>query len=359
MEGKMRPYDIKALRSKPVSSLVAEVYAKSAKGKKEYAEFSDLCRRRFPIRTFNLSEQDKKAIFVDHVYLRYKYGLSMTDYFLYELYRGVECVENMYMSDRDRVEIHRAVNQPEYLHYFGNKKDFYEKFGAYMLKDCMFVESKEDEPQFRSFVSDKDRIVIKPRDGQRGIGVEIVPVGTEEEIRKAWEKCLRDHLLVEKVLTGCDEIQAYHEPSLNTIRVSTVLDPQGKPHILSATIRTGTGSNVVDNGHSGGVYAAIDVDTGMLTTIGYNANGDRYPVHPDSGKPFAGFFIPKWDELREKALEVAQIIPQMRYIGWDWVLTSDRQWILIEGNEPGGIDVHQHPGLVMKKEQYRKMLGLD
>ena len=49
----------------------------------------------------------------------------------------------------------------------------------------------------------------------------------------------------------------------------------------------------------------------------------------------------------------------MRYIGWDWVLTSDRQWILIEGNEPGGIDVHQHPGLVMKKEQYRKMLGLD
>ena len=112
MEEKMRPYDIKALRSKPVSSLVAEVYAKSAKGKKEYAEFKELCRLRYPIRTFNLSEQDKKAIFVDHVYLRYKFGLSMTDYFLYELYRGVECVENMYMSDRDRVEIHRAVNKP-------------------------------------------------------------------------------------------------------------------------------------------------------------------------------------------------------------------------------------------------------
>ena len=68
----MRPYDIKALRSKPVSSIVAEMYAKSGKGRREYAEFSKLCSRRYPIRTFDLSEQKKRALFVDHIYLRYK-----------------------------------------------------------------------------------------------------------------------------------------------------------------------------------------------------------------------------------------------------------------------------------------------
>lgn len=354
----MRPYDIKALRNRPVGMLISAMYAKTGAGKKEYKEFVKLCARRFPIRTYNLTKKQIQALFIDHLYLRYKYGLSMTDYFLYELYRGAECVESLYMSDRDRVIIHRAVNQPDYMHYFGDKKDFYEKFSSYMQKECIFIESEKDESIFRAFVADKSRVVIKPRDGERGIGVDVVPVDTEEQIQIAWEKCLKNKMLVEKVIEGCDEIQAFHDASLNTIRVSTVLDAKGKAHILSATIRTGTGKHVVDNGHSEGVYAAIDVDSGMIITIGYNANGERFPVHPDSGKPFAGFIIPNWDGLREKAIEVAEIIPQMRYIGWDWALNNEKQWILIEGNEPGGIDVHQHPGFVMRKNQYRKELGI-
>lgn len=354
----MRPYDIKALRSKPIGSLVSNLYANTGAGKKECAEFMKLCECRYPIRTFGLSNSQKQSLFREYLYLRYKYGFSMIDYFLYELYRGAECVVSLYMSDRDRVRIHRAVNQSEYMHFFGDKKDFYHKFASYMQKECIFIEGNMDEALFRSFVEDKEKIVIKPRDGQRGIGVEIVPVLTEEQIQNAWKKCLKNKLLVEKVIKGCDEIQAYHEISLNTIRISTVLNPNGKARILSATIRTGTGKHVVDNGHSAGVYAAIDVESGMISTIGYNANGERFPVHPDSGKPFAGFVVPMWSELRAKAIEVAEIIPQMRYIGWDWVLDADHNWILIEGNEPGGIDVHQHPGFVMKKDQYRKELGL-
>lgn len=354
----MRPYDIGILRSRPVGSIIAFVYSRSAAGNKEFSEFCRLCDRRYPIRTFGLTIRQKRTLFSEHIYLRYKYGFSMTDYFLYELYRGSECVESLYMSDRDRINIHHMVNQAEYLHCFGDKKDFYEKFFAYMQNECIFIESGDDEALFRDFVKDKRKIVIKPRDGQRGIGVGIVDVDTEEQIRDAWEKCLRDRLLAEKVICGSDEIQAFHEISLNTIRVSTVLDPQGRANILSATIRTGTGDHVVDNGHSAGVYAAIDVDTGMICTIGYNANGDRFPVHPDSGKPFAGFVIPEWEELKRMAVEVAEIVPQMRYIGWDWVLDAEGKWLLIEGNEPGGIDVHQHPGFVMKKDQYVRKLGI-
>lgn len=354
----MRPYDIGLLRTKPVGRTIAYLYAGTPAGKKGFAEFKKLSKRRFPIRTFNLSDRQIRALFIDYAYLRYKYGFSMIDYFLYELYRGSELVESLYMSDRDRVKIHHKVNKSDSLHFFGDKKDFYYKFRDYMQKDCIFVEDENDKAQFEAFVADKDKVVIKPRDGQRGIGVELVPVTTKEQIQQAWEKCLKNKLLVEKVITGCDELQAFHELSLNTIRISTVLDPSGKAQILSATIRTGIGENVVDNGHSGGVYAAIDVDTGMISTIGYNANGDRFPVHPDSKKAFAGFIIPEWDALRALATEVAEIVPEMRYIGWDWVLNAERKWLLIEGNEPGGIDVHQHPGFVMKKEQYIKALGL-
>ena len=354
----MRPYDIGMLRTKPVSKAIAFIYSKTSTGKKELSEFTNLCARRFPIRTFDLNKQQIQSLFKDYAYLRYKFGFSMIDYFLYELYRGSELVESLYMSDRDRIKIHYKVNQSDYLHYFGDKKDFYNIFKDYMQKDCIFIENVNDKSSFEKFVADKDRVVIKPRDGQRGIGVEIVQVNTEEQIQQTWEKCLQDRLLVEGVIKGCKEIQTFHELSLNTIRISTVLDPQGKAHILSATIRTGTGAHVVDNGHSDGVYAAIDVDTGMISTIGYNTNGDRFPVHPDSGKAFAGFVVPCWEQLRNKAIEVAEVIPQMRYIGWDWVLDTNHKWLLIEGNEPGGIDVHQHPGFVMKKRQYMKELGL-
>lgn len=354
----MRLYDNKLFRNKPVCKMISIAYANTPIGKKEYLEFVKLCGCRFPIRTFNLTKRQIKSLFLDHIYLRYKYGFSMIDYFLYELYRGSEFVESLYMSDRDRVRIHHSVNQSAYLHFFADKKDFYKKFSAYMQKECIFIEDEKDETLFRTFVADKDKIVMKPRDGQRGIGVEIASIDTEEKIKAAWKKCLENKLLVEKVIKGSDEIQAFHDISLNTIRISTVLDPQGKAHILSATIRTGTGIHVVDNGHSEGIYAAIDPDSGMIITIGYNANGDRFPIHPDSKKPFAGFVIPEWDRLKYVAVEVAEIVPQMRYIGWDWVLDAERNWILIEGNEPGGIDVHQHPGFVMRKEQYLKELGL-
>lgn len=354
----MRLYDIGLFRTKPVGRAIAAMYSRTSAGKKELMEFTELCDRRFPIRTFNLTNHQIKSLFRDYVYLRYKFGFSMIDYFLYELYRGSELIESLYMSDRDRVRIHHKVNKSDYLHIFGDKKDFYSKFHEYMQKSCLFIEDETDKPAFVRFVADKDKVVIKPRDGQRGIGVEIASVTTEEQIQKTWEKCLKDRLLVEKVIKGCEEIQAFHEISLNTIRISTVLDSKGKAHILSATIRTGTGVHVVDNGHSDGVYAAIDVDTGMISTIGYNANGDRFPVHPDSCKAFAGFVIPEWDRLKVLATEVAEIVPEMRYIGWDWVLDADHRWLLIEGNEPGGIDVHQHPGFVMKKEQYVNELGL-
>ena len=354
----MRLYDIGLFRAKPVGRAIASVFSMTPAGKGELQEFANLCARRFPIRTFNLNEHQIKSLFRDYAYLRYKFGFSMIDYFLYELYRGSELIESLYMSDRDRVRIHHEVNQADYMHYFGDKKDFYDTFHEYMQEECIFIENENDKSNFEKFVLDKNQVVIKPRDGQRGIGVEIAPVITEEQIHQTWEKCLNNRLLVESVIKGCEEIQAYHEISLNTIRISTVLDPNGKAHILSATIRTGTGIHVVDNGHSDGIYAAIDVDTGMISTIGYNANGDRFPVHPDSGKPFAGFVIPEWDRLKVLAMEVAEIIPEMRYIGWDWALDAEHRWFLIEGNEPGGIDVHQHPGFVMKKSQYVKELGL-
>jgi len=352
----MNIFNMKIMRNHPMSCFFTFLYLRSGGGKRAFGEFAGLCRQRYPIREYALSAKEQKKLFYHYLYLRFKYGASMIDYFLYEFYRSSDFDVARYMTERQRVALYRYADDKDYLHICANKKDFYGVFSEWMQKECMFVEGEGDKPAFLAFVSGKKEIIAKPRDGQRGIGVAKLCVEGREAVEKAWEHCLKDKLLVEKVIEGCDELEAFHPLSLNTIRVSTAMTRAGDVHIMAATIRTGVDDNFVDNGHSHGVYAAIDVDTGVISTIGYNANGERFPAHPNTGVPFAGVQIPRWQELRELVVRAAKRVPQLRYVGWDWALDRDYRWVLVEGNEPGGIDVHQHPGFVGLYQKYHDVL---
>ena len=349
-------FEWKIMRNRFTANLFTCLYLRSGRGKKAFREFDELTKVRYPIREYGLTEKEKKKLFYHYLYLRFKYGASMIDYFLYEFYRSSDLDVARYMTERLRIRLYNLADDKAWRHVCGDKKDFYGVFSEFMQKDCMFVESDADREEFLRFVEDKSEVIAKPRRGQRGIGVVKLNVEGPDAAEKAWEVCRKDGLVVEKVIQGCAELEAFHPQSLNTIRVSTAMTKSGEVHILAATIRTGVDDNFVDNGHSHGVYAAIDTETGILSTIGYNANGERFPRHPDSGLPFAGTEIPCWQELRVLAVKAAEKLPQLRYVGWDWALDEDHHWLLIEGNEPGGIDVHQHPGFVGRYREYRDIL---
>ncbi len=344
------------LQNKYFVKAILKGYIKTRKGNSLYEGFDERCRNAYPVNTYSLNQKTKESLFAECIYYRYKYGVSIVDYFLYEFYRCSEREIRTFMTERNRVELFHYADEEAYLHIFGSKKDFYTEFHDYMQKDCFFIDKTTAKENFVSFAGKYESIVIKPIDGQRGIGVEVLSISNLEEMDAAWKKCEVGGFLAEKVIEGCDDLQAFHPKSLNTIRVSTAVTKGGTPYVMAATIRTGTGNHSVDNGHSEGVYAAIDVRTGIICTIGFNANGYRFPLHPDSKKTFAGTQIPKWNELCELSRKVAVQIPQMRYIGWDWALNSNYEWVLIEGNEPGGIDVHQHPVFTGLLESYKKVL---
>lgn len=137
------------------------------------------------------------------------------------------------MTDRQRVELYHFADEKNYLHICGNKKDFYGIFSDFMQKDCMFVEGEVDKDDFIKFVEDKKEIIVKPRDGQRGIGIKKFNIDGNESVEMAWNYCLNDKLLVEKVIVGCNELEAFHPLSLNTIRISTAIDASGNVHIMA------------------------------------------------------------------------------------------------------------------------------
>ena len=138
--------------------------------------------------------------------------------------------------------------------------------------------------------------------------------------------------VVEELVVQHPETAVWNESSVNTVRVPSFRTPEGV-YILQPFFRTGRKGSIVDNAGQGGVFAVFDPETGVITTDGVNEFGGRYPTHPDSGIRFKGWQIPYWKELKSLVAEVHQSLPEHhRYVGFDFALNKDGQWVLIEGN---------------------------
>lgn len=128
--------------------------------------------------------------------------------------------------------------------------------------------------------------------------------------------------------------------SLNTIRIDTYIDKEGKAEIISAFIRMSINKCYVDNTLSGGWLIGIDLKTGRLKAEGYAAFG-YYGTkvlysHPLKGTLFKNFVITGFDRVKTLVLEAAALIPGLRIVGWD-VAIGEHGPVLIEGNADCGM----------------------
>lgn len=129
-----------------------------------------------------------------------------------------------------------------------------------------------------------------------------------------------------------DEVLAkFHPQSANTVRLITLRDRQGKDHFIQSLFRMGQRGSFVDN-NSGAIRARIDEGNGYVFTCGFDAYGNEYILHPDSGEVIPGFRIPAWEELLKLAGKVMdEISSYARFIGFDLALT-EHGWTVIEVN---------------------------
>lgn len=95
----------------------------------------------------------------------------------------------------------------------------------------------------------------------------------------------------------------------------------------------------------GEIYCGINMETEVVETNGFTEFGDVFLTHPDTGMKFCGYQIERWKEVLSLGEILSAVIPDVRYVGWDLVLT-DNGWIVLEGNENGeflGQLVYQKP----------------
>lgn len=304
-----------------------------------------------PSKNRKLSSKDIHRIYRDFLNCWIKDDYNMSDYFTYEFIRLNKSERNTYISDSYRFVLDSKVNQKAHKDDFENKAKFNNIFKKYMHRELLAIEGEADKERFFEFCERHKRICIKPRSAHRGMGVEILNVSEISDTAQVWEKVCENKMIVEEVILQHPVLAKLHPSSINTIRVSTAVDKSKNPHIMACCLRIGVDNNCIDNFSGGGIVVPVNISSGMIDGMARDLDANYYAFHPTTGELLVGLQIPEWESLKKTVLEVAAIIPEMRYIGWDFSLNQNGKWELIEGNNPGGVHTLQlASGRGLKKE---------
>ncbi len=221
-----------------------------------------------------------------------------------------------------------AVRQPRtYVRKIGSLL-FDEEYRLIDVSDAMRI------------MADTDEVIVKPSE-ESGSGRDISFYKTGDDALRAFleDRSLKDYI-VQGLVSQHPDLGAIYPRALNTIRVTTLLMPDGV-HVLSGVLRMGAGGNRVDNATHGGVSVGIRPD-GTVNREGHiMPKGTVILGHPD-GFVFEGFRVPEYDKVLDTVRELAPTIGHFRLVSWDMSVDKNGGVVLIEANmRKGGITIHQ------------------
>lgn len=272
------------------------------------------------------------------------HGASFTDYFAYGFYKLRYIGRSEYITCRWHKKI-QAICNPiiSDREIFRNKVIFNEKFSDLLGRSWLDVENVTIEV-FAKFFRDHPFVFVKDVNGYCGIGIKKYE-SSECDSKKLFYELVshRDaHFILEEAITQHEKLSEFHPWSINTIRIVTIYDNTNDiVYIMNARLRMGNLKNSIDNFHAKGICANIDIETGIICSVGYDKQNNEYVEHPITHKQIVGFQIPYWESCKQFVIRVAKRVPTVRYVGWDIVIQNDGTFLLIEGNDNADHDVQQ------------------
>ena len=269
-------------------------------------------------------------IFAIATYDYWQYGIGTAEEFYLELLGATDEKKRQYITFRGRFDYIYHLNKKEDMHLLSNKWHAYQLLKDAYRREVLLLESEQDFPAFAAFCQRHPSFVVKPIGLGQSLGVRKVEVGDSDT-----------HELFNQLFAEIEETNSHW----NSIRM-------WYPHA-----RIGVGGNFICSGATGSIEAGINMCTGMVNTLGI----DKFRIapidaHPDTHIPIKGIKIPRWRQLCNKAIEMAERVPTLRYIGWDFAYDKDKEWIVIEGNENAELSGSQliHGG---QREEFEYFIG--
>lgn len=291
----------------------------------------------------NVDMKKDRALLIDLLYSIYVLGFTKYEYFCYGFENKTISERLKFMSNSDIFHYYGILNEgSDDRKILGNKYFTYEKFKDFFKRDLIKLDFKNDQKMFFDFCKKHPKFIVKPIGGAMGRKIEIIDTNNYNSLEDAYKYLtkFKTKIVCEELIIQHPALGQFHENSVNSIRFFTYFNGK-ESKVVCAWFKIGQGNAIVDNGGSGGIVAAIDKETGVVISDGGDENANSYVTHPNSGIKFKGFKIDKWQELIDMALKIAEQLPGVPLVGWDFALSKDKGWQLIEGNEQGQIFVIQ------------------
>ena len=315
-----------------------------------------------------ISDTERKNVFriiVEYIVLLITGRDTANQYFTKFLYRKEHPPREMYKVS-DRI-LHKCwdMNDPVYLSILGDKYIFERFFTgrgirvavsrAHNCNTLFFIDDGiirvDSFDGFLNVMKDlasrspSDAFIIKKRSGSSS-GKSVFRLGFDEisrpgeKVRQIYHEVLKSEFMIQDYLHQHQVVNTLNPGCLNTIRMDSFTNRDGKSAVYSAFLRMGLNTSHVDNIGSGGAYVGVSLEDGTLRKTGFSdfshGGGRVYLVNPKSDIPFEGYKIPYFREALGMVTRAAELVPRLKIVGWDMAILPDGPMI-IEANE--------HPGL--------------
>lgn len=287
-------------------------------------------REMFPSLQRELEPWTNEALYADFLQSSADNLAEPMDYFKYRFFSKSPDERASYVTRRQYAFCCEELNARSEWPKVEDKMLFskvYARFAARRILDP----SAGGRPAFDDLCAAGEELVLKPRAGGYGRGIRFAAPENPDAL---WDECLACGCLVEEKITQHEDLAALHPSSVNCARVATLVSPCGEAVVLGVVLRTGRSGSITDSG--GGIFAPVDAANGLVIGDAVDHFCSRHPSHPDTGLPFRGFRLPRWDELSAKSREAALCVPGLRLVNWDWACDARKGWVLVEGNLHGG-----------------------
>lgn len=286
-------------------------------------------------------------------------GFSKTDYYFYDLKHNDY---HNYISHRERLRLEDVNGRFGYI--LGEKVLFERIFGhiVNVPRTICFVKNgelyscgKNTIQQWGGVVDilvSGTSLIAKPsRSLGGGHGVHVFCFDGQsfildgkhlkEGALRAFVLTLEEYLISEFVKQNDFENSIYASTT-NTLRVITIFEGSGAK-VVFAGHRFGTHESIpVDNACNGGIFANIDLDTGVMTSCHcYNHPYDEYEVHPDSKARIKGVAVPGFLELAKSLQDAHNSFPYFKFFAWDVISGNDGKYYVCEINRGSGLCLWQ------------------
>lgn len=232
------------------------------------------------------------------------------------------------------LELSNRYDDPAHVHRFHDKVAFNKDFDRFLRREWLeLVEGNAAE--LADFAGRHPVFIAKVPFSKSGAGVRRYSAADVADWDAFHAELIESgEILIEERIVQHPYLEAIAPGTANTTRVTTFVKDDGTVEIINLCQKFGRGQ-VSDQADFGGFYTVLH-DDGRAWGMGYAVDGQLYETHPDTGFRIADFQLPMMDEVRALIAEVALVVPQVRYVGWDVVVTADGP-VLVEGNWGAGV----------------------